>query len=279
MRKRKEHLIPPGKSRKVIYLERRGREKRMTMAGTVVFGLLGALCLSYCLIIGLFVNHGTKFFLIWGVLGVLFGLAALLCRKGSLLETLPVWLRRTAGIFLMAGLLLFVVVEGLILTQFSAEAMPSADYLIVLGAQWKEKGPGYLLEKRLEKAVEYLKENPDTRVIVSGGQGSDEPISEAEGMAGYLEAAGISPDRVIQEDKSVNTYENISLSGKLLNREKDRVAVVTNNFHVFRAVQIAKKQGYRQVEGLAAKSHLPTLPNNMLREFFGIVKDFAVGNL
>ena len=68
-------------------------------------------------------------------------------------------------------------------------------------------------------------------------------------------------------------------SGRLLDPENDKVVIVTNNFHVFRAICIAEKQGYRNVEGMAAGSVAGMAPHNLLREFFGVVKDFLLGNL
>ena len=128
-----------------------------------------------------------------------------------------------------------------------------------------------VLKYRLDKAVEYLNENPDTVCIVSGGQGSNEPWSEAEGMARYLQEKGIDTARILPEDKSQTTEQNITNS-KMLMKEGASVGIVTNNFHVFRALQIAKKYGLSDVCGIAADSTPKYLPNNMLREFFAEMK-------
>jgi uncharacterized SAM-binding protein YcdF (DUF218 family) len=104
-------------------------------------------------------------------------------------------------------------------------------------------------------------------------------MTEAAGMAQYLEAAGIEPERIIQEDASTDTSENLAFSGQLLDKTQDRVVIVTNNFHLFRALKIAEKQGYLRLEGIAADSYPAMLPNNLLREFLGVVKDFFVCNL
>lgn len=246
---------------------------------SIFFGIVGILCLLYCLSIALFMGYGSSFFLIWAVVGVvLCGLSWLFSHK-KLLVRQPKWLKRSFLICVMLGGSLFVIVEGMILAQFGASPQPGADYMIVLGAQWKANGPSYVLQKRLDKAVEYLNANPDTKVIVSGGQGGNEHITEAQGMQGYLVAAGIEQERILMEDKSTNTYENLVFSSALLDEAKDRVVLVTNNFHVFRATAIAHKQGYMQVEGLAAGSYPGMVPNNLLREFFGVIKDFLVGNM
>ncbi len=278
MKRRKQHLIPFEARKRIIRLERRGKVKKYNGC-TIVFALLGILCLLYCFSIAFFMGYGTSFFLIWGAMAIVFGGLSVLFAHPKWLVKIPRWIRWGAVLCCVAGILLFGIVEGMILGAFGAKASPNAEYMIVLGAQWKTSGPSYVLQKRLDKAVEYLQVNPNTIVIVSGGQGSNEPIAEATGMKSYLEEKGIAPERILAEDKSTNTYENLVFSAELLDKENSRVVLVTNNFHVFRACSIAKMQGYAHVEGLAAGSYPAMVPNNLLREFFGVLKDFAVGNL
>ncbi len=277
MKKTKEQLVPFEKSKRVIRVEERGREKWRISVGAVIFGVLGVICIAYCIAIGLN-GFGTKFFLIWGVIGAGCMLICIGLANRRLMDSLPKWFKGTAAGVFFAGLLLFLAVEGLILSRFDEQARPGADYCIILGAQWKTSGPSVVLRKRLDRAVEYLKENPDTMVIVSGGQGSNEIMSEAAGMRQYLLDAGIAGERILTEDQSTNTRENLAFSAALFDIENSRTVIVTNNFHVFRAVKIAEKQGY-QAEGLAADSVEWMVPNNLLREFFGVVKDFLVGNM
>ena len=89
-----------------------------------------------------------------------------------------------------------------------------------------------------------LEENEATLVVVSGGKGSNEPVSEAQGMFDYLVAKGIAPERIVMEDKSTNTKENLEFSQKLI-PEAASVGIVTNNFHVYRGTRLAVKQGFR----------------------------------
>lgn len=280
-RRKETNLIPFEQTRKIIRLDRRGRKRisGVRIAAGALTGVLAALCMLYCLSILFFMGYGTLFFLIWGVIALgLTGMSYLfLCPEKA--ERIPKWIRRGFLTVALLGMILFVCVEGLIFSGFGQRAKPGADVVIVLGAQWKNGGPSYVLAKRLDAALAYLKDNPDTKVVVSGGQGSDEPISEAEGMAGYLQAAGIEPERILQENASTDTNENLEFSANLLDRTQDRVVIVTNNFHVYRAMKIAQKKGYVHVEGLAADSYPTMLPNNLLREFFGMAKDFCAGNL
>lgn len=162
---------------------------------------------------------------------------------------------------------------------FSAKGSQKLDYIIVLGAQVREDGPSVVLKYRLDAAIDYLNENSDTVCIVSGGKGANEPFSEAEGMAEYLLEKGIEEHRIILEDKSTNTVENIQNSKALMKESYNGVGIVTNNFHVFRAVQIAKVQGLEGVCGIAADSNLLYLPNNVLRECCGILKDWLMKNI
>lgn len=269
-------MVPFEKSKRVIYLERRGQNKKPSLGAGILFSL-GVLCLFYCLVIALFMGYGSLFFLIWGVAGIFFCLLGVLLSRQEWLLRIPKWLRNSFVVCCGVGLLIFVVVEGMIISRFSSQAAPGADYMIVLGAQWKPSGPGYMLQKRLEEAVDYLNQNPDTMVIVSGGQGHDEVISEAEGMKDYLTEAGIPGERILTEDKSTSTEQNLRYSAELLNKEEDTVVLVTNNFHMFRALMLAKKQGYVHIEGQSAASYPAMVPNNMVREFFGVVKEFLIG--
>lgn len=241
--------------------------------------MLGIVFLIYFLCIAFFVGHGTNFYFIWLILAVMAIVFAILLKKGFFIIHFPLWVRRTFVILVCIGVMIFGIVEGFILSGFSENGQPGADYVIVLGAQMKENGPSKALQYRLDEAIHYLNENPESQVIVSGGQGSDEYISEAQGMYEYLVEKGIEKERIIKEDKSVNTTQNLAFSAEYLDKENDFVAVVTNNFHVFRAVKIAENTGYQNVCGIAAKGEPFLQINNMMREFFGVMKDFLLGNM
>lgn len=239
--------------------------------------IVGVVFILYCLGTFLFGGYGTMFFFIWAVAGVAAILWGLL--GGQILSMMPVWCKRCFYIFVAICVTVFVVVEGMVVSGFFAKAPKQLDYIIVLGAQLKANGPSYVLRLRLDEAYKYLVENENTKVIVSGGQGKNEPDTEAQGMYDYLVGRGIAPERIIKEDKSTDTSENILFCKEILNVEIDSVGIVSNNFHIFRAVQLAKAAGYEEVYGISARSNLWYLPNNMLREFFGIAKDFVMGNL
>ena len=269
---------------------------------TVIFACLSIVSLIYCVVVACLT--GTKFFLVWAAIAVFFGILAYITPNNISTRITPLWLRVIAYSCLVAGLIFTIAMEGIIFTQFHAKASPGTDYIIILGAQLKENGPSRTLQKRLDCAVTYLQNNQETIAIVSGGKGSDEPDSEARGMRDYLVAAGIPEERIMLEDKSTNTKENMQFSAQLIlqnmsdtenienNVKNDaegengettgmnvRVAIVTNNFHMYRALKIAKAQGFTHAEGLAAHSYAILLPNDMLRECLAVVKNVLYGNM
>lgn len=241
---------------------------------------LGIVCIIYFLIIAFIAGHGMNFYFIWLCAGAaLIGLGICM-QKDILLSHIPVWIKRLFLVGVCVGGIFFAIIEGCIIAGgITAKGRENLDYIIVLGAQMKTSGPSRVLKMRLDKAYDYLTENSDTYVIVSGAQGSNEPVSEAQGMRDYLVKRGIDKNCIIMEDKSCNTNQNINYSSAFLDKEKDSVGIVTNNFHIFRAMHIAKKCGFKEVYGIAAPSEPFLQANNMVREFFGVVKDFLVGNI
>lgn len=239
--------------------------------------ILGALCAAYGISIML-VWSGTSFFAVWLVLGALLIGSAWAVHAGWWAACPPLLRRSVCGIVALI-VVLCVATQGLAMSHCSDQGEDDLDYVIVLGAQVRDDGPSVVLRNRLDTAFDYLEANPRTRCIVSGGQGANEPEPEAHAMARYLEQRGIDPSRIILEDESKNTIQNIRNSMRLFDPEHDRVGILTNNFHVYRGVSIARKQGIAHVCGIAAPSHAWYLPNNLLRETFGIVKDFLMGNL
>lgn len=245
---------------------------------TLLWAVLGLLCILYGGLVRA-VGSGTAFFLVWLTLGILFlclGAAA----RFHLWGKLPLVCRQGLLLLLAVGVLVFAAVEGKIVYHFRDEAPPGLSYILVLGAQVHADGPSVVLRYRLDTAAEYLQENPDTLCIVSGGQGWNEPVTEARGMADYLiTERGIAPERILLEEQAGNTVENIRYSLPLVENPAAPIAIVTNNFHTFRGVQLAREQGLSAACGLSAPSTPTYLPNNMLREFFGVLKDAIRGNL
>lgn len=241
-----------------------------------ILSVLGVLSILYGILV-LQVGSGTGFWIIWEVIGVFFLFWTFLVHTDffTTRRKMKVIFHTMMGV----GIAVVVILCGMIMGDFSAKGNQNLDYIIVLGAQVREDGPSVVLKYRLDAAVDYLNGNPDTICIVSGGQGTNEPFSEAEGMAEYLLDKGIDEHRIVLEDKSTSTVENIQNSKILMEESYNGVGIVTNNFHVFRAVQIAKIQGLEGVCGIAADSNVLYLPNNVLRECCGILKDWLMNNI
>ncbi|MCX2826614.1 cytoplasmic protein [Bacillus pseudomycoides] len=151
------------------------------------------------------------------------------------------------------------------------EAPNDADYMILLGAKVKGTEPSYSLQYRIDKAAEYLKTHEQTIVIVSGGKGKGEDISEALAMKQGLMKRNIAEQRIIMEDRSTNTDENIEFSKSLIPANKKKGMIVTNDFHMFRAKKIAEKQGLK-VNGLPAKTPKSIIIQSNVREYFAITQ-------
>ena len=242
-----------------------------------VLAVIGIACVVYGLSI-MMVWSGTSFFAAWMALGVAF-LGGAWALHAGWWEALPVLVRRCGICIACLALAICAVTQGLAISCFGAEGEDDLDAVIVLGAQVRADGPSRVLRYRLDTAREYLEGHPQTRCIVSGGKGTNEPEPEAEVMARYLEEHGIDPARITIERESLNTIGNIRNSMQFIDAAQDRIGIVTNDFHVFRGVAIARKQGIAHVCGLAAPSDPWYLPNNLFRETFGISKDFVQGNL
>ena len=142
------------------------------------------------------------------------------------------------------------------------------DYIIVLGAGIKGEQVTPLLASRIDKGIEILKKNPKALIIMSGGQGKGEDIPEGEAMARYAINKGIDESKILIENKSTNTKENLLFSSKLMTKESPRVGLVTTSYHVFRALILAKDLGIRCISFGSVTKWYFTL-NALIREFIG----------
>lgn len=238
--------------------------------------LIGIFSILYYAAIGVYTGGYGGSNLVWLLLGLFLFAAAAASRCGVLLPK-PVLF--VAGIVLAAGFLVFAAAECLILSQMNATAEDGLDYILVLGAKIRGDRVTRSLKYRLDAAYEYLVKNENTIVIVSGGQGADEVVSEASVMKAYLEQRGIDSNRIWMEDKSTNTAENLKFSRRLMKGENPSAAVVSNNFHIYRAMALGRRQGLSGIQGIAAKTDPYLLLNYMVREGMALVKDKVVGNI
>lgn len=249
----------------------------MRRVATIISMMLAIVCAIYGLCI-MALRSGSRFYLIWILIAMFLAALSVVMRCG-LLRGMPTGLLAALGVAIITGLAIVVVTSAMMLSRFHAAGENDPNVIIVLGAQVRIEGPSRILRYRLDTAYDYLVTHPEVACIVSGGQGSNEPEPEAESMARYLTSRGIDSERILIENQSENTVQNLQLSASLLDPAADRVAVVTNNFHIYRSLALARGAGYQNVSGIAAPSDLFYLPNNMLRETCGLLKDWLAGNL
>ncbi|SDB45951.1 YdcF family protein [Butyrivibrio sp. INlla16] len=244
----------------------------------IIFLTLTAICLIYSVSIYL-VASGTFSFVIWLAGAAFFAFLWFVSGKERW-NKIPKALRIVMTSVIAIGVLIFIICEGMILSHFNDKGEENLDYIIVLGAQMRDFGPSIIFKYRLDAARHYLEKNPGTICIVSGAQAANEPVSEGEGGRDYLISLGIPENRVIAETEAVDTTENIAYSLEMIGDEaleKDlKIGIVTNNFHVFRGVHLATSMCDEEICGIAAYTRPWYLPNNMVRECFGIIRDFRI---
>ena len=171
-----------------------------------------------------------------------------------------------------AAFAIFAVCCFLMVRASGEGAHAEADAVIVLGAAVHGDKVTWVLENRLNTAIEYLEAHPGAICVVSGGQGAGETVTEASAMKLYMTESGIDETRVYTEELAKNTKENFANSKAIIDRvlgENARIAFVTTNFHVYRAGQVAKEQGIDAV-GIPAEDVWYLRLNNFLRECVGI---------
>ncbi|MCR5599385.1 MAG: YdcF family protein [Ruminococcus sp.] len=179
-------------------------------------------------------------------------------------------------LFLGIGLILCAVLAVMIsISMVRAAKDPPKDEnttVIVLGCKVRDGAPSLMLFRRLQAAYDYLSEHESVNVVVSGGQGSDEAISEAECMKEWLVGKGISPERIYMEDRSVNTEENLRFSQQIIKDEglPEKATLITDSFHQLRAKMLAEKQGM-ETYSISGRTAWYILPTYWVREWFGVV--------
>lgn len=195
--------------------------------------------------------------------------------KGIYKKKLPAVIFSIASVAAAAFALLLALSLALVISG-TGKTKENALTLVVLGCQVKGESPSLMLSERLDAAYAYLTENPESRCVVSGGQGADEAISEAECMFNYLTEKGIEEERIFLEDKSTSTYENLKFSKKVIenNALNAKIGIVTNEFHEKRANMIARKLGIESF-CVPARTAWFLKPTYYLREAFALIYDFA----
>ena len=202
------------------------------------------------------------------------------------LKTVNCWItqlwRHTAWkcvLIILAVLVVVAIVLAIVITvcMFSASAHQSDGNVtvVVLGCKVNGETPSLTLRDRLDAATAYLNAHPEVNCVVSGGQGEDEAISEAECMKRYLLAKGIAEDRIYMEDRSTSTRENLLFSQQVIaqNGLEPAIAIVTNEYHQYRSAQIAKALNMTAY-AVPAKTPIWLFPTYYVREMLAILYEW-----
>lgn len=190
------------------------------------------------------------------------------------------FLRRFSLCCIMLGLVVIIIMEALIISGAKTDA-GDVEYIIILGAGLNGTTPSISLTDRLEAALDYMLENPDCIAVASGGRGEGEDITEAEAMRRWLVARGIEEDRILLEERSTSTVKNIRYSLDVISKYADpryaSIAIVTSEYHLYRAKLIAAEEGV-SVSGIAGETSIPLLKVNYYsREAFALLEQMVFG--
>lgn len=184
------------------------------------------------------------------------------------------FVRRVFTVCLVIGLLVVGITECVIIKASFGNPQEPVDYVVVLGAKVRVTGPSASLWDRIYGAYDYLEAHPQVTAILSGGQGTDEPVSEAQAMFDELVKLGISPDRLWLEDKATSTWENLQFSlaliGEQTGQQPAKLGVLSSEYHLYRASLFAKACGVEFVGIPARTSRISQMVNHFMREVAGV---------
>lgn len=247
--------------------------KIKSIIGNVII-ILGFLSIIYCFAASAYRVSFALFFGMFGCVSAIVGYIIKKLDKKYLIYTHNIFFK----IFMLIFVLLvvsFVTIEGLIIYNGSKEDNDEVDYLVVLGAGLWGDTPSLTLRQRLNESLDFIEKNPNIKIILSGGMGPGETITEAEGMKHYLVSNGVDEKLIIKEEKSTSTEENLKFTKNLLKqidgRENLKIKIVTSDFHIFRAKLLAKKNGFIAY-GKPSPTHPMLIPAYYIREYMAVVK-------
>lgn len=253
------------------------KTKKFMYFSSLLVGLLGVFDFVFLIYWGTVINFGILFPLVVGIPLILIGLIGI-TGNGHILRIKNTFLRRFFYTSVILFVVSFVLIESLILLSVRTDKNVEADYLVILGAGLKGEQITLTFKNRLDKGIEYLNEYENMKVVVSGGKGPGEDITEALAMEKYLIENGIEANRIIKEDKATSTYENIKYTKEILitttGRNDYKIMISTNDFHMFRSKFLATRNGFTAY-GLTSDTNPYILPNSCIREYFAIIKSLV----
>ena len=213
------------------------------------------------------------FIFLFGLFGLMLIIAVVTFEKIiNIVKKFPKRIKITGLALICIFAVSFVITESIIISRMRQGApKDKTDYVIVLGCQVVCTYPSVPLIRRVNTAEGYLNAHEDAKVIVSGGQGPGEDITEAEAMRRLLITRGIDKERILMEYNSGNTKENLMFCDELYDLKEKNILIVTTDYHMFRSLAIAKKLGYQNAYGLPSRSRRSVLPVYLFREYFAVM--------
>ena len=241
----------------------------------IFLGILGVLDTFFVLSLSGGINLGTILPAVIGVILVAWGLWENWVKANFLRRHFLVFQKFIRFLFLLM-VSTFLLVQVLLIMNTEDPFPEQVEYMIILGAGLNGEQMSWTLLERVNKGLQILQDNPYMKVVVSGGQGPGEAISEAEAMALYLEKNGIPSNRIIMETQSTSTMENFFNSRILLEEIEDfsfngPVLIITSDFHMYRSKILAERNGLKPV-GIPCYTPWYIRPNVYLREYFALIK-------
>lgn len=187
---------------------------------------------------------------------------------------------RIVGIVIILGVLYCLIMSILMLHAAYRKPKQQPQAIIVLGCRVRGTAPSRMLSRRIHAAYDAMQENPDLIAVVSGGKGSNEEISEAQCMWNELTKMGIPESRILMEDRSTSTSENLRFSKEILDQQgiTGDLLLVTDGYHEMRAQVLAKIEGLPQCDPASAYTSWYLVPTYWIREWFGLAHAFVFGN-
>lgn len=282
---------------------------------TILFVAGFLLCLGYLIAATVYAGQllaQSQIWLFFAFLALLNAGAAWCYR--SEYRQLPLWLITALHTATFALCAIFLAAGIFIASGMHPKEADNPDYVIVLGAELRQDGSiSRSLRRRLDRTIEFAAQNPQTRFVLSGGRGRRNERSEAEAMAAYLCENGVQPERLLLEIQSKNTFENITYSRALIQRVRVeraasagaglrvseaasvspvrtesipsvesrpvQIGILSSDYHLYRAVHIAKKQSRQEISGISVGTDPVLFPHYFCRECAALLKDKFLGRL
>lgn len=241
--------------------------------------IIGIVLLIYGIVLSFSINSISKIIIIIGIFSIITSILKFLLKKYEVIQCFNS-VDNIINVVVILVLTSVIIVEVAIVKEGSVKNKESTDYILVLGAGLWGDVPSDTLIRRLDGAIELSKVNDNSLIVVSGGQGFGETVTEAEAMERYLVSKGLDKNRIVKEEKATNTSENIIFSKEIIDsiwtsKEKYKVTIITNNFHCFRSKFLSKRAGVNSVT-YSVDVQKAIKPAYFIREYFGVIKSYFV---